>query len=143
MKSTEQKFYKIKNDELYETYEFRTIRPEEADEAAEMEQICFPPNEACSREHMIERIKAASDLFLVAMDRKTGKMAGFLNGIATDEYNFRDEFLPMPEPIFREQRTSCCLDWMCCRSTAGRGLRESLCITTAAESRIAKETGWY
>ena len=85
----------IEDQELYERFGFRTIRLEEAEEAAEaaeIEQICFPPNEACSREHMIERIKAAPDLFLVAMERKTGKMAGFLNGIATEEYNFRDEF---------------------------------------------------
>lgn len=77
---------------VYERFEFRTIRQEEADEVAEIEQICFPPNEACSREHMKERIKAASDLFLIAIDKENGKMAGFLNGIATDEYNFRDEF---------------------------------------------------
>ncbi|MBR1693174.1 MAG: GNAT family N-acetyltransferase [Lachnospiraceae bacterium] len=82
----------IEDQELYEAFEFRTIRPEETDEAAEIEQICFPPNEACSREHMKERVAAASDLFLVAIDRKTGKMAGFLNGIATDECDFRDDF---------------------------------------------------
>ena len=82
----------LEDQELYERFEFRTIQPEEADEAADIEQVCFPPNEACSRENMKERINAASDLFLVAVDRKTGKMAGFLNGIATDEINFRDEF---------------------------------------------------
>ena len=73
-------------------YVFRTIRPEEAEEAAEIERICFPPNEACSREHMIERIRKAADLFLVAIDCKSGKMAGFLNGVATDECSFRDDF---------------------------------------------------
>ena len=41
---------------------------------------------------MLERIKVASDFFLVALDRATGRMAGFLNGIATDEMSFRDEF---------------------------------------------------
>ena len=30
--------------------------------------------------------------FLVAVDKETGKIAGFLNGIATDEEVFRDEF---------------------------------------------------
>lgn len=78
--------------ELYDRFDFRTIKPEEADEAAEIEQICFPVNEACSKEHMIDRVKAASDLFVVAIDRSTGKMAGFLNGIATNEQCFRDEF---------------------------------------------------
>ena len=77
---------------LVRRFAFRTIKPEEAEEAAEMEQICFPPNEACAREHMIERIAVAPDLFLVAIDRGTGKLAGFLNGIATDEQYFRDDF---------------------------------------------------
>ena len=77
---------------IYEQFEFREIKQEEADEAAEIEQACFPANEACSPEHMKDRIKAASDCFLVAIDRENGKIAGFLNGIATDEYQFRDEF---------------------------------------------------
>ena len=77
---------------LFERFEFRVIHPEEADEAAEIEQICFPPNEACSREMMLQRVKTASDLFLVAVDRASGKLAGFLNGLATNEAVFRDEF---------------------------------------------------
>lgn len=77
---------------LYERFELRTIRPDEAEAAAEIEAVCFPPNEACSREMMLQRIELASDLFLVAVDRSTGKLAGFLNGLATDETSFRDEF---------------------------------------------------
>ncbi len=73
-------------------FEFRSILPAEADQGADIEQICFPPNEACSPEHMRERIDGASELFLVAVDKKTGKIAGFLNGLATDEEEFRDEF---------------------------------------------------
>ena len=78
--------------EFYERFEFRAIRPEEGEEAAEVEKICFPPNEASSKEHMITRIAVASDLFMVAIDRETGEIAGFLNGIATDEHQFKDEF---------------------------------------------------
>lgn len=73
-------------------YTFRTIRPDEAEAANAIEQICFPPNEACSRAHMLARIAAASDAFWVAVDRETGRLAGFINGIATDETAFRDEF---------------------------------------------------
>lgn len=73
-------------------YEFRSILPQEADEAAEIERICFPPNEACAKQHMKERVAKAPDLFLVAVDKETGKLAGFLNGLATDETSFRDEF---------------------------------------------------
>jgi ribosomal protein S18 acetylase RimI-like enzyme len=84
--------YQIADKDILEKYEFRSIRPEEADQAVAIEQICFPPNEASSEQHMKERIAKALELFLVAVDRSTGKLAGFLNGLATDEYTFRDEF---------------------------------------------------
>jgi ribosomal protein S18 acetylase RimI-like enzyme len=84
--------YQIADKEFLEKYEFRSIRPEEAGEAATIEQICFPPNEACSEQYMKERIAKAPELFLVAVDKTTGKLAGFLNGLSTDEYTFRDEF---------------------------------------------------
>lgn len=63
---------------LAERFEFRQILPQEADQAVEMEQICFPPHEACTEEHMKDRIEKAPSLFLVAMDRETGKLAGLL-----------------------------------------------------------------
>ena len=94
-----QKTLDAESKELVQRFVFRTIKPEEAEEAAEVEQVCFPPNEACAREHMIERIAVAPDLFLVAIDQETGKLAGFLNGIATDEQYFRDGFLPMQGTI--------------------------------------------
>ena len=71
---------------------FRTIKLEETEQAIEIEQICFPPNEACSPQSMRARIKAAREHFLVAVDENTGLIAGFLNGIATDEPSFRDDF---------------------------------------------------
>lgn len=73
-------------------FEFRNILQEEAAQAVAIEQICFPPNEACSEKNMKERIAKAPELFLVAVDNETGKIAGFLNGLATDEEVFRDEF---------------------------------------------------
>ena len=56
------------NSSILERFEFRDIRQEEADQAVLIEKICFP------------------------VDKTTGKLAGFLNGIATDEEKFRDEF---------------------------------------------------
>ena len=73
-------------------FEFRCIRPEETQQAIEIEQICFPPNEACSPKSLTERIKATAETFLVAEDKETGKLAAFLNGVPTDEEAFRDEF---------------------------------------------------
>ena len=67
---------------VIQKFEFRNIRPEETDQAVMIEQICFPPNEACSEEHMRERIEKAPELFLVAEEKESGKIAG----------TFRDEF---------------------------------------------------
>lgn len=77
---------------LHEQFEFRSILPDEAEQAAEIERVCFPTNEACSRDMMLKRIAKAPDLFLVAAHKQTGKLAGFLNGLSTDECTFRDEF---------------------------------------------------
>lgn len=84
--------YRISDKNLTERFEFRNICAEEADQAVVIEQICFPPNEACSEKNMKDRIAKAAELFLVAVDKETGKIAGFLNGLATDEDSFRDEF---------------------------------------------------
>lgn len=80
-----------KNQDL-DKFEFRNINQDETGQAVAIEQICFPPNEACSEKSMRDRIAAAPELFLVAVDKETGNIAGFLNGIATDEDSFRDEF---------------------------------------------------
>lgn len=81
-----------KQKETKNLYEFRDIRMEEADQAVRIEQICFPPHEACSEKHMKDRIKKAPELFMVAVDKKTGRIAGFLNGLSTSEQTFRDAF---------------------------------------------------
>lgn len=73
-------------------FEFRSILPEEWTEAADIEQTCFPPNEACSRERMKERVQHVPELFLVAVDKAAGRIAGFINGLATNEEVFRDDF---------------------------------------------------
>ena len=70
----------MKDKNIEEQFEFRSVRTEETEEAAALEQKCFPPNEACAPQFMKERIQAASEIFLVATDRKNGKIAGFLNG---------------------------------------------------------------
>ena len=77
---------------ISERYEFRNIKQNEAEQAAEIERICFPPNEACSKKHMKDRVAGIADLFLVVIDKENGKMAGFLNGLATDDEILKDEF---------------------------------------------------
>ena len=77
---------------LLEDFEFRYIHPDEAEQAAAIEKICFSPDEACSGEAIAERVLKVPDLFLTAVDLKSGRMAGFLSGIRTMETSFRDEF---------------------------------------------------
>lgn len=84
--------YNIADKDILEKFEFRNIKQDEVEQAVVIEKICFPPNEACSEKDMRDRIAAAPELFFVAVDKETGKIAGFLNGLATDEYAFRDEF---------------------------------------------------
>lgn len=86
------KEYGLSDKSLNERFEFRNILPTEGEQAAFIEKICFPPNEACSETMMKERAAMAPDLFLVAVDKASGKLAGFLNGLSTNAYSFRDEF---------------------------------------------------
>ena len=79
-------------EKLQEQYEFRNIKQEEIPQAAEIEKRCFPPNEACSYEHMEKRVRKAPELFLVAVDKETGRLAGFLNGLATEKEHLTDDF---------------------------------------------------
>ena len=77
---------------LHERFEFRMIRQEEAIQTAEIELACFPPNEACSEKMMIERVKKAPEMFLVAVDKENKKIAGFINGLSSKEEELRDDF---------------------------------------------------
>ena len=138
--------------ELDTRFEFRTIEPEEIEEAITIEQICFPPNEACSAEAMRARVKVAADLFLVAIDKENGKMAGFLNGLATDDEILKDEFftdasLHNPEgknvmllgldvlPEYRSQGLARELVRRYLEREWGRGRKEI--ILTCLESKVA------
>lgn len=75
----------------FERYEFRTIRPDEAERAAEVEAICFPPSEACTLPIMRERVAAAGDCFLVAVDKESNQIIGFINGLCTNDSTLKDE----------------------------------------------------
>lgn len=77
---------------MTQRFEFRSVRPEDAEQAVQLENICFPPHEACSRKDMYERIETAPELFLVVVEKETGIVAGLLNGLSTNETKFRDEF---------------------------------------------------
>ena len=80
------------NKKIEDNFEFRDIRPEEYERAAEIEAEVFPPEEVVDADDVIAQARISPDCFMVAVDRRTGEVAGFLYGLATDERRFRDEF---------------------------------------------------
>ena len=67
---------------------------EDLEEINEIEHICFPENEACSREHFVKRLTIAPEHFLLIKERTdTGRdrIVGFVNDIATDQKTVSDE----------------------------------------------------
>ena len=80
------------DEKLLKDYRFRQILPEEGVQAREMDRICFPPEEAKPMEIMCRFVQKIPEQFLAAVDRRTGKVAGYLCGISSDEAHFRDEF---------------------------------------------------
>ena len=67
----------------------RMAKHEEAGILAEIEGICFPPQEAASPEQIAERMKAFPENFVVA--EADGKIVGFINGGTTDRPHLPDE----------------------------------------------------
>lgn len=118
-----------------ERFEFRDVLPDETEQAIAIEQVCFPPNEACSPQSMRERIMAAPELFLVAVDRKCGKIAGFFNGIATGEEAFRDEFFTDIQLLEPDGGNVMLLGLDVLPKYRGRGLARALVETYARRER--------
>lgn len=58
-----------KTNHLDEKFTFRQILPQEADQAVQIEYICFPPNEACSEKMMRERIEGVPELIFFLIPR--------------------------------------------------------------------------
>ena len=61
-----------KKSDLHERFAFRNIRSEEGEQAAAIEQACFPPKEACTKKMMLKRAAKARELFLVAHGPDSG-----------------------------------------------------------------------
>lgn len=56
---------------------------------AEVERRCFPPKEAATEEEFRERLDAYADCFWLLFE--DGRLASFIDGMATDEADLRDE----------------------------------------------------
>lgn len=67
---------------------------------------------------MLKHVAKTPDLFLAAVDRNTGRIAEFLNGL------------------------SCCYDWMCFQSIGCRDWRGRLWIATL-RGNVRKAGVWF
>lgn len=56
---------------------------------AEVERRCFPPKEAATEEEFRERLEAYADCFWLLFE--DGRLVSFIDGMATDEADLRDE----------------------------------------------------
>lgn len=73
-------------------FEIRRIRPEEGDAIVTIEHTCFPPGVAEMREALLKRVALAPELFTVAVEKCSGKLVAYLNGVSTDREHFSDDF---------------------------------------------------
>ena len=71
-------------------YIIRQARPEDLDQVAEVERICFPEAEAAGRESLRLRIQVFPESFLVA-EEQGGAIIGFINGAVTDKKTISDD----------------------------------------------------
>ncbi|WP_313180049.1 GNAT family N-acetyltransferase [Lacrimispora sp.] len=71
-------------------YSIRKVRKEDLDRVAEVEALCFPPEEAAGREAIGHRIDHFPESFLVA-ELSDGTIIGFINGCVTDGDTICDE----------------------------------------------------
>ena len=67
----------------------RMAKPEETGILAEIERICFPPQEAASPKQVEERMRTFPENFVVA--EADGSPVGFINGGTTDKPYLPDE----------------------------------------------------
>ena len=76
----------------------RMAKPEETGILAEIERICFPPQEAASPKQVEERMRTFPENFVVA--EADGSPVGFINGGTTDKPFFPMKCTMMSISIF-------------------------------------------
>ena len=70
-------------------YSICRAKKSDLDALTEVESICFPKEEAATRESLAARLDAFENWFFVAKDGK-GKSIGMIDGMATDEESIDD-----------------------------------------------------
>lgn len=84
--------YALSDQEPFESYRFRHATILDAQQIAQLEAMCFPPEQACSLESIQAKLNVASDYFIVAEKKETHQIVGYIGGIATNATKFSDAF---------------------------------------------------
>lgn len=87
---------KARREEIRAGLTFRDGQPEDGPELADIEEICFPPEERISRKVIVERASRFPDQFLISFDPSGNKIAGFIAGVATEKVSFTDDLFTDP-----------------------------------------------
>lgn len=74
---------------MSEKYIIRQAAPEDLEEIALLEKLCFPEKEAASKADFSERLSVYANHFLVL--EKDGHIVSMINGMVTDYCNLVDE----------------------------------------------------
>lgn len=67
----------------------RTARYEDLDAIAQLESVCFPPEQAAGREEFASRLAVYSDYFWLL--EEDGKLISFVDGMVTNQKDLTDE----------------------------------------------------
>lgn len=71
------------------SFTVRHAKFSDLDELSKLENRCFPPSEACSREHMQQRLQAYPDWFFLHEENE--KIVSFVDGLISDKSDLTDE----------------------------------------------------
>ena len=99
-----------------------------------IENTCFPPNEAASPEAMRKRIEIISDTFLVAFDN--GKVLGYIVGPVTNSRYIDDELFEKVIPNRTGLPTQTILSLAVAPKAQGKGVATALLNELAKVSRV-------
>lgn len=73
-----------------EKVKIRKATINDLDEITEIETICFPPEEAATKESFKKRLEVYPDFFWLLEDEKTKKIISFVNGMASNNEKLED-----------------------------------------------------
>ena len=117
----------------------RRGRPEDLEEIAALEALCFPPAEAADRETLAGRLNAYPGHFLLL--EEGDRLIAFLDGFATDEEDLRDEMYADPALHREDGRWEMIFGVDTHPESRKRGCASRLLEQAVADSRAAGRLG--